>query len=153
MHLAQLNIGRPLGPMDGPVMRDFKAGLDLVNGIAERSRGFVWRLKDDTGNATSLRAFDDPNLLINLSVWENAEALEQFVWQTVHNRFYARKGEWFETSASPHFAMWWIEAGHRPSLAEAREKIGLLQAHGPSEQVFGWESLPNIKLWMSARCA
>jgi Domain of unknown function (DUF3291) len=153
MHLAQLNIGKPLGPMDGPVMRDFKNGLDLVNGIAERSPGFVWRLKDENNNATAIRAFDDPDLLINLSVWQDAESLEQFVWQTVHKRFYARKGEWFEKSALPHFAMWWVEPGHRPSLLEARERIEHLHKHGPSEHVFGWESLPNIRLWMSARCA
>ena len=153
MHLAQLNIGKPLGPMDGPAMRDFKAGLDLVNGIAERSPGFIWRLKDDANNATSFRAFDDPDLLINLSVWRNAESLEQFVWQTVHKRFYARKSQWFEKSATAHFVMWWIAEGHRPGLAEARERIEHLWAHGPGERAFGWESLPNIKLWMQARCA
>ena len=153
MHLAQLNIGKPLGPLDGPAMGDFKAGLDLVNGIAERSPGFIWRLKDEANNATSFRAFDDPELLINLSVWRNAESLEQFVWQTVHKRFYARKGEWFEKIATPHFAMWWIPEGHRPGLAEARERIEYLWAHGPGERAFGWEGLPNIKLWMQARCA
>ena len=153
MHLAQLNIGKPLGPMDGPLMRDFKAGLDLVNGIAERSEGFIWRLKDDSNNATALRAFDDPDLLINLSVWRDAESLERFVWQTVHKRFYARKGEWFEKHAGPHFALWPVEEGHRPTLLEARQRLEDLEANGASERVFGWESLPNIKLWMTARCA
>lgn len=71
----------------------------------------------------------------------------------MHKRFYARKGEWFKKSAVPHFAVWWIEEGHEPTLLEARHRIEHLQAHGPGEQVFGWESLPNIKLWMGARCA
>ena len=106
------------------MIRDFKAGLDLVNGIAERSPGFVWRLKDETNDATSFRAFADPELLINLTVWQDAESLEKFVWQTVHKRFYARKGEWFEKRAAPHFAMWWIAVGHVPTLAEARKARG-----------------------------
>ena len=70
--------------------------LDLVNGLAERSKGFVWRLKDDSGNATNIRPFADPSMIVNLSVWENVEALERFVWQTVHKRFYGRRPEWFE---------------------------------------------------------
>ena len=49
-HLAQLNIGRFRYPTDDPRMADFMNNLDLVNGLAERSKGFVWRLKDDSGN-------------------------------------------------------------------------------------------------------
>ena len=83
-HLAQLNIGRFRYPTDDPRMADFMNNLDLVNGLAERSKGFVWRLKDESNNATNFRPFDDPNMAVNLSVWENGEALERFVWQTVH---------------------------------------------------------------------
>ena len=85
-HLAQLNIARPVAPPGSAQLADFMAGLDLVNGIAARSPGFVWRLKDESGNATSLHGFDDPALIINMSVWESPGHLEQFVWQTVHKR-------------------------------------------------------------------
>ena len=76
-HLAQLNIGRFRYPTDDPRMAGFMNALDLVNGLAERSEGFVWQLKDDSGNATSFRPFPDPQMAVNLSVWESVKALER----------------------------------------------------------------------------
>jgi hypothetical protein len=152
-HLAQLNIGRFRYPTDDPRMADFMNALDLVNGLAERSEGFVWRLKDESGNATNFRPFPDPQMAVNLSVWENVEALERYVYQTVHKRFYGRREEWFETLDRPHFVMWRIAAGHIPTLAEAKERLDHLTAHGLSEYAFGWESIAAAQLWKTARCA
>jgi hypothetical protein len=151
-HLAQLNIGRFRYPTDDPRMADFMNNLDLVNGIAERSKGFVWRLRDESGNATNFRPYPDPNMAVNLSVWESVEALEQFVWQTVHKRFYGRQTEWFEKSDGPHLVMWWVPAGHRPSLEEAKARLEHLAVHGPSDHAFGWGSAPAAQLWKTARC-
>src|SRR5262249_9461757 len=95
-HLAELNIGRVRYPLGDPRMAGFVDNLDRVNGIADRSEGFVWRLKDESGNNTNLRAFDDPLIIANVSVWESPEALERYVWQTVHKRFYGHRHEWFE---------------------------------------------------------
>jgi hypothetical protein len=92
-HIAQLNIGRFRYPTDDPRLRGFN--LDRVNAIADRSEGFVWRLKDDSNNATAIRPASDPTMAVNLSVWKSAEALEQFVWATVNKQFYNRRGEWF----------------------------------------------------------
>jgi hypothetical protein len=152
-HLAQLNIGRFRYPTDDPRMADFMNNLDLVNGLAERSEGFVWRLKDESNNATNFRPFPDPNMAVNLSVWENVEALERFVYQTVHKRFYGRRPEWFDKMDTPHFVMWWIPAGHLPSLEEAKERLEHLTARGSSDYAFGWESAPVAQLWKTARCA
>ena len=151
-HLAQLNIGRFRYPTDDPRMADFMNNLDLVNGLAERSAGFIWRLQDDSGNATNFRPFPDPNMAVNLSVWDSVEALERFVWLTVHKRFYGRRPEWFETLDGPHFVMWPVTVGHRPSLREAKERLEHLAAHGPSDYAFGWESVPAAQLWKTARC-
>ncbi|MCW5696660.1 MAG: DUF3291 domain-containing protein [Bauldia sp.] len=153
MHLAQLNVGRLRYPSDDPRVADFMNNLERVNAIAERSPGFVWRLKDDTGNATSIRPFADPTVLINLGVWENAESLERFVWQTVHKRFYNRKGEWFQSHSEPYFVMWPVAVGHIPSLEEAGERLEHLRAHGSTDYAFGWEHLPHINLWRTERCA
>ena len=90
LHLAQLNIGRIRYSLDDPRMADFVNNLDRVNAIAEHTPGFVWRLQDDSGNATAIHAFDDPCMLLNMSVWESVDALERFVWQTVHKRIYGR---------------------------------------------------------------
>jgi len=78
-HLAQLNIGRIRYEIDDPRLADFTNNLALVNGIAERSPGFVWRYIDESGNATDTRPYSDPRILVNFSVWENVAALERFV--------------------------------------------------------------------------
>ncbi|HYW59431.1 MAG TPA: DUF3291 domain-containing protein [Xanthobacteraceae bacterium] len=152
-HLAQLNIGRIRHETDDPRMADFMNNLERVNAIAERSPGFVWRYKDDSGNATSTRPFADPRMLVNMSVWESVEALEKFAWQTVHTRFYARKHEWFEKLDGAYFVLWHVPVGHRPSVQEAIERLEHLKAHGPSEHAFGWQDVASAKLWKSARCA
>ena len=150
--IAQLNIGRPLHALDDPRMAGFMQNLDRVNAIAERSPGFVWRLRDDSNNATALRPFDDPNMLVNMSVWESVEFLERFVWATAHKHFYNRKGGWFEKLATPHFVMWPIPAGHIPDLGEAKARLAFLASHGDSGFAFGWSHLPHVKLWQRRQC-
>jgi Domain of unknown function (DUF3291) len=151
-HLAQLNIGRLRYPTDDPRMAGFMDNLDFVNAIAERTPGFVWRLKDESNNATAFRPFAYPQMAVNLSVWESVEALERFVWQTIHKRFYGRRPDWFEQMNTPHFVMWWVPAGHQPTIGEAKARLEYLTTHGPSEHAFGWESVPAAQLWKTARC-
>ena len=151
-HIAQLNIGRFLYPTDDPRMAEFMNNLDRVNAIAERSPGFVWRLKDDSNNATAIRPVGDPTTAVNLSVWESVDALVRFVWATVHKQFYNRKGGWFEKASTPHFVMWPIPAGHIPDLGEAMTRLGHLTLKGDSDAAFGWGHLAHIKLWMSQKC-
>src|ERR1035441_5962077 len=79
-HLAQVNIARMRAPLDSPVMSDFAAQLSAVNAAADRSPGFVWRLATAEGDATAVRAYDDPLILFNLSVWESVEALREFMY-------------------------------------------------------------------------
>ena len=154
MHLAELNIARLRFPLDDPRVADFADNLDRVNGLAETMPGFVWRMgQDDTEPGTDVGTFGDPMTISNFSVWETPEALERFVWQTVHKRFYNRKAEWFEVIENQYFAMWWVEPGHVPTQAEAEERLAHLRAHGPSDFAFGWESLPQVQLWKEARCA
>lgn len=152
--LAQVNIGRVLGGPDDPRMADFYANLARVNALAERMPGFVWRLKDAGGsNALALHWPGDPTMNVNMSVWESAEALGKFVFQTVHRHIYARKHEFFEMPSKPTVVMWWIDAGHIPTLDEAKERLDHYIAHGASEYAFGWADLPSAKLWQEKRCA
>jgi len=153
-HLAQLNIGRLRYEVDDLRMADFMNNLALVNSLAERTPGFVWRYQDASGNATDTRPYDgDSRMAINLSVWESVEALERFVWQTVHKRFYGRRIEWFEHLSEAYFVMWWVSPGHRPTVEEAIARLDHLKARGPSEHAFGWDSIPAARLWKTARCA
>src|SRR6195952_5907428 len=90
-HLAQMNIGRIRSDIDDPRMSDFTNNLALVNGIAERSAGFIWRYIDESGNATKTRPYADPRVIVNFSVWESVAALEHYACPTAHKRFYERR--------------------------------------------------------------
>jgi hypothetical protein len=151
-HIAELNIGRIRYPIDDPRMAEFTNNLALVNDIADRSAGFIWRFVDDSGNATNTRPYDDPRIIVNFSVWESVAALERFVWQTVHKYFYGRRADWFEPFDGPSFVLWWVPAGHRPSVAEAMARLEHLKQLGPSDHAFNWQTA-SAQLWKTARCA
>jgi len=136
-HLAQFNIARALAPLDDQVMAGFVSQLDAINEIAERSPGFVWRLKAEDGASSSyIRAFEDERILINMSVWESLEALQQFVYRSGHGAAFRDRRKWFEPLTSPAVALWWVPAGVLPSIAEGRERLELLAKFGPTQQAF-----------------
>ena len=132
MHLAQVNIGRVKGPPDSPVMAGFMARLDEINALAERSPGFVWRLQTPAGNATDLRPYDDDTILINMSVWEGLEELRAYVFESSHRELLRQRREWFEKFEGVYAALWWVPAGHRPSIEEAKQRLAHLAANGPT---------------------
>lgn len=140
MQLAQLNIARPKFAMDSIGMAGFVNNLDPVNAIAENSPGFIWRLKDDSGNATGIQIFDDPELIVNMSVWRDVQSLKQFMFKTHHIDFLKRKKEWFEPLDSASYVMWWIEEGHIPGVKEAEERLIYLREHGESEFAFSFKT-------------
>jgi hypothetical protein len=150
-HLAQFNIARIRYPLDDPRMTEFVDNVARVNGLAETIPGFVWRLQDDSGNAMNMQVYNDSTLLPNLTVWENVGALERFIWQTVHQRFYARREEWF-VPVKTTLVLWWVPAGHRPDMAEGVARLDHLIAHGPTDYAFGWQQIAHAKLWKMARC-
>ena len=137
-HLAQVNIGRVRGPIGSPIMAGFVAQLDAINAIADRSPGFVWRLKTESGNATSFQPYEDPSILINMSVWESVEALRNFVYKSSHMGVLRDRAQWFENMTEAYLALWWIPAGHIPTIAEARERLEHRRAHGDSAFAFSF---------------
>jgi hypothetical protein len=139
-HLAQLNIGVIKGPMDSPVMAEFKANLDRINALAEQTPGFVWRLQTDDGDATAIRPFDDENLLVNMSVWEDVAALNRYVYHSAHVEIMRRRREWFERMEQAFLVLWWVPRGHVPSVAEAVAKLELLRKNGSSAEAFTFRS-------------
>ena len=138
-HIAQVNIARLLAPLDDPMIADFAARLDGINALAERSPGFVWRLQSEGGNATDLRPFDDDRILVNMSVWESIEQLKEYVYRSAHAEVLKRRREWFEKFDGAFAAMWWIEAGHTPTVEEAKERLDHLYKHGESEFAFSFK--------------
>lgn len=138
--LAQFNIARARWPLDDPRMRDFTNNVGRMNALAERSDGFIWRLKDEQG-PDAPRFPGDPLMTYTLSVWRDLESLRQFTWMTLHKRFRMRAPEWFEKLEGPYLALWPIPAGHRPNGDEAQMMLMRLTTEGPSKEVFGTEAL------------
>ena len=153
MYLAELNLARLKHPKGDHRVAEFFDALDRVNALAERMPGFVWRLKDEGGNATDIAFNEDPMVIANMSVWQTSEDLERYVFQTVHTAFYRKREQWFERMQAPHMVFWWVEPGHFPTLAEAAGRLASLAASGPSEQAFGWSELKSAELWRAQRCA
>jgi hypothetical protein len=154
-HLAELNVGRLIAETDDPRVAEFMNALDSINGLGKRMPGFVWMMEGsgepNTGN-TETKIGGDPRFVANLTVWESVETLENFVFNTLHRRFYERRRAWFEVLGEMHFVMWWVPAGHKPSLEEALERLEHLKARGDSDHAFGWSYLQDAKLWRSRAC-
>ncbi len=153
-HLAQINIGRILGEMDSPIMAEFKNNLDQINAQAEASAGFVWRLTGDQSNdATSIHVYQDRYLLINMSVWENIDALFEFTYKSDHTGFVRRRREWFEKLDIPMLALWWIPAGHVPTTDEAKAKLEHMERHGVTPQAFTFKQRFTVEAWLAQKAA
>jgi hypothetical protein len=144
-HLAEVNMGRILGSMDGPVMAEFAANLDRINALAESSEGFVWRLKDESNNATSIPVTDDPFLIVNLSVWRTIDDLFAYVYRSPHAEYVRRRAEWFERMREMMMAFWYVPAGHEPTVAEAMERVEHIRRNGPTPYAFTFKRRYSVE--------
>jgi heme-degrading monooxygenase HmoA len=141
-YLAQFNIARALAPLNDALLADFVAQIDAVNAEAEGSPGFIWRLKDEMGQSSSyIQAYSDPNMLINLTVWESVESLHAYTYRSGHAAVFRRRKEWFAPSEQAAVVLWWVPAGSLPTLEEARERLEYLWAHGPTARAFTFRHL------------
>lgn len=143
MQLAQLNIAEAQYAVEDSRMEGFTGRVDFINAMADRSAGFIWRLKDDdaTDGALSLRMEGMNDFtLVNMSVWTDVESLFQFVYKTAHAKVMQGKAEWFNPMSRNHMVLWWIEDGHIPSLDEAKEKLDAIRANGPSPEAFDFQT-------------
>jgi hypothetical protein len=138
-HLAQVNIGKILAPMDSPQMSEFKNNLDPINALAEASEGFIWRLKDENNNATSIKVFEDDFMIINMSVWKDIDSLYKYVYESAHMEYLKNRKAWFERLTEKYMALWWIPEGHIPTTSEAIERINHIRQHGDTAFAFGFK--------------
>jgi Domain of unknown function (DUF3291) len=153
MHLAELNIGKFKYPTTDVRMAGFMDNLDRINALADRAEGFVWRLKSDgSNNATDLR-YGDNDFAINMSVWKDAQSLENYVFRTAHVQIYKKRAEWFELMGKPHMVFWWVPEGYIPPLSEAIDKLEFYEKNGASEEAFGWAEVMDVERMRSLRCA
>jgi len=135
--LAQVNVGRLRAPIDDPLIAEFKDALDRINALADGTPGFVWRLQGDNGNATGFHPVEEDELVaINMSVWESIEALGDYVYRSDHTGFMRRRREWFEKYGSAFVALWWVPAGHIPTIEEAFDRLDVIERDGPTPHAF-----------------
>ena len=129
--VAQYNVAQARTSADSPEMAEFYQLIPQVNAVAEASPGFVWRLKEDPSSAAS-----NTFLLVNLSVWESVEALRDFAYRSSHLGAFRDRGKWFHRAEQAGVVMWWVPAGHRPSIEEGAARLDLLRANGASIEAF-----------------
>ncbi len=134
-HLAQLNIGTLKAPLDSPELKPFVDNLDRINALAENSDGFIWRLKGDGNDATSLRPLGE-NVIINMSVWRDVNALRAYVYKSAHVEIMRRKREFFSRMGNAYLALWWVPEARQPTVAEALARLEHLRVHGPTPEAF-----------------
>ncbi|GAA6617335.1 DUF3291 domain-containing protein [Scytonema sp. NUACC26] len=138
-HLAQVNTATLRAPLDSPEMAEFVAQIESINAIADADPGFVWRLRSEGANdATSIRAFDDERILITLTVWKSLEALSNYVYRGAHGNIMRDRRRWFEKVEQPILALWWVPAGHTPTVAEAKERLEHLRLYGSTPIAFSF---------------
>jgi len=140
MPIAEYDIARCHEPLDHPVMKEFVDTIDSVFELAESSKGFIWRHKEDEGGAENYLIDGDPLMVENLSVWQTASDLHDFLYRTHHLEVMKKGRDWFEKLSVINVALWYVEPGHQPSIEESRARLKHLQTHGDSEYAFGLQS-------------
>lgn len=144
-HLAEFNFGLLRHDWDDPRVAEFADGVEAVNAIAQRSPGFVWMLGEEDMDAAQNdpqgALGGNPRMASTLSVWETADALHAFVFQTVHKRYYDKGETWFARETGGNLVLWWVPIGHRPNVAEAMARFDHWRENGDSDHAFGWRHL------------
>ena len=140
-HIAQINIGRILAPINNPIMAEFVSQLPPINALADSTPGFVWRLQTESGDATSIRVYEDEMVAINMSVWESVNALREYVYKSAHSGVLRDRKRWFERFDGPYMALWWIPAGHTPTPQEGKERLEYLRQHGDTAYAFSFKNI------------
>ncbi len=135
-HLAQANIAVSLYPFDAPEMAGFFSRIDEINAIADTHPGFVWRIPDEDAEEQAQAAFGRDQLVYNLTLWDSAESLGSFVYRSDHMDVMRQRSSWFESSEKSPFVLWWVPAGHLPTVDESRERFELLWHNGPGPDAF-----------------
>lgn len=139
-HIAQINIAKFRVPRGSPVNAEFEAALDEVNALAEASPGFVWRMIGE-GAAAEASVFGDPDVTVNMTVWESVDHLAAFAYRNLtHRAVMRRRAEWF-VELPAYLALWWIEAGATPTLRDGKARLHLIEKLGPTAEAFDFRSL------------
>ena len=142
--LAQINVARLLKPLDHPQIAGFVSQLDTINALAEQSEGFIWRLKDEvSNNATALNPYQDPLMIVNMSIWKDVDSLMNYVYKSAHVAVFKQRKLWFEKPSKAHMALWWVKEGDLPTANDGKERLEYLQKNGSTAYAFSFAKIFN----------
>jgi hypothetical protein len=126
-----------------PVMAGLIRRIDEINRLAEESKGFVWRIPDSEATRESFEVFradfpgfDPARFFYNMSVWESVEDLRAYTLYSAHAEMVYERRQWLDSIAGANVALWWIPAGHRPTVAESAERLRQVRTFGPTPDAF-----------------
>ncbi len=141
--LAHANIAWMHGTIEEPVMSGLAARIDEINRLAEASPGFVWRVPDSEATFNSFEVFradfpglDPARLFYNMSVWESVEDLRAYTLHSAHAEMVYERRQWLDSLAGGNVALWWIPAGHYPTVAESAVRLRSVRETGPTPYAF-----------------
>ena len=122
-------------------VNEFISQIAGVHAQAESAKGYVWRYVDDPDPKYIDRLFGMDGLVFNMSVWESIEDLKAFTFKNLHNDVMRERSKWFVSLPFTTSIMWWVQKGNIPTAEEAHEKFEIIEAKGPSYEVFTFGKL------------
>lgn len=90
-------------------------------------------------------------VIVNMSVWQNIESLWDFVYGEDHLAIMRQRRKWFRSRTAAYSVLWWVPAGHEPTVEEGMERLARLDADGPCsaaftfKRAFGPDGLPRVR--------
>ena len=98
------------------------------------------RLTRRSDDATDIQPTVDPLLLLNMSVWTDAESLFDFVYRSSHTPVMAQRRNWFAPFDGSHQALWWIPAGTIPTINDGLSRLWHIDRFGPTPHAFTFKA-------------
>ena len=135
-HIAQINIAQAKADKDSEIMSGFISRLDEIHTLADNAEGFVWRLETEDGDDGSISVFNDPLLLIKMSVWQDIDSLRAFVYKSIHIGLLQNRDAWFDKMGEMHQTIWWVPQGHIPTMQEGKDKLDQSREFGSTAEAF-----------------
>ena len=135
-HLAQVNVAVARYTCDDPRFAGFIDNLNRIYDLAESAPGFVWRHVTVDEDIEAKEAFNEANLIFNMSMWDSRESLQEFVYKSDHAAILRQRADWFVPMIRPVFALWWQPAGSIPTIVESKHRLDRLQQSGPTGDAF-----------------
>jgi hypothetical protein len=90
--------------------------------------------------ARALAPIDHPQLAGFVAELDEINALADG-YGSAHTLVMRQRRKWFERFRGAYTALWWIDAGHIPSVLEAKERLEHFETHGATPHSFSFATL------------